>query len=56
MTLNLFTTGMVLPSADDVYQIEKNLVVLVSRTLCQYIQSLSSFAGAVVAHIPHAHS
>ena len=48
--------SMVLLSADDVSQIRRNLVVLVSRILCKYIQYLSSFSDAVTAHIPHAHS
>ena len=54
--LESLTPDMVLPSADDVSQIKRNLIVLVSRIICQYIQCLSSFAGAVVTHIPHAHS
>ena len=48
--------NMVLPTIDDVHQIKKNLIVLVSRILCRYINCLSSFSGAVLSHIPHAHS
>ena len=53
--LESLTPDMVLPSADDVSQIKRNLIVLVSRIICQYVQCLSSFASAVVTH-PHAHS
>ena len=49
-------SSMVLPTADDVCQIKKNLVVLVSRILCCYIKCLSSFSTAVLTHILHAHS
>ena len=54
--LLLLLSSTVLPTADDVCQIKKNLVVLVSRILCRYIKCLSSFSSAVLAHIPHAHS
>ena len=54
--LESLPTSMVLLSADDVSQIRRNLVVLISRILCKYIQCLSSFSGAVTAHIPHVHS
>ena len=49
-------SSMVLPTAADVCQIKKNLVVLVSRILCRYIKCLSFFSTAVLTHIPHAHS
>ena len=49
-------SSMVLPTADDVRQIKKNLVVLVSRILCRYIKCLSSFSTAVLTHIPHTYS
>ena len=54
--LESLLSSTVLPTADDVCKIKKNLVVLVSRILCRYIKCLSSFSSAVLAHIPHAHS
>ena len=47
---------MFLPNADDVGQIKKNLVVLVSRILCGCITCLSSFCSAVPSHILHEYS
>ena len=54
--LESLRTSMILPSADDVSHIKNNHVVIVSRILCKYIQCLSSFSSAVIAHIPHTHS
>lgn len=54
--LESLPSSAVLPTADDVCRIKKNLVVLVSRVLCHYIKCLSSFSNAVLAHIPHAYS
>ena len=48
--------SMVLPTADDIRQIKSNLVVLVSRIICQYITCLSTFSNAVLSHIPHEYS
>ena len=48
--------SILLPTADDVCPIQQNLVVLVSRILCHYIDCLSSFSSAVLSHIPHKYS
>ena len=50
------SSSMVLPTSQDVQKIKKNLVILVSRILCRYIKSLSSFSSVVHAHIPHEYS
>ena len=55
-SLESLQPSMVLPNVDDVCQIKKNLMVLVSRILCRYITCLSSFSGAVLSHIPHEYS
>ena len=48
--------SMVLPTAQDVQDIQNNLVILVSRILCRYMKCLSSFSSLVPAHIPHERS
>ena len=45
-----------LPTMSDLSAIERNLVVLVSRVLCQYINVLNPQKRSLVMHIPHAHS
>ena len=40
----------------DLSAIESNLVVLVSRVLCQYIKVLKPQKRSLVMHIPHTHS
>ena len=45
-----------LPSESDVSAVRQNLIVLVSRVLCQYIKCLNSQKRSVVTHIPHVHS
>ena len=46
-------SSKVLPTAQDVKDIQKNLVILVSRILCRYVKPLSSFSSLVPEHIPH---
>lgn len=45
-----------LPTNVDVEAIQKNLVVLVSRILCDYIQAFCYQKHLVAKHIPHSHS
>lgn len=45
-----------LPKKADVEAIQKNLVVLVSRILCEYVQALRPQKRSVVKHIPHLYS
>ena len=54
--LESICSSMVLPTVNDVCQIQKNLVVLVSRILCHYIKCLLSFSSALPSHIPHEYS
>ena len=54
--VNLGSIDMVLPLSNDVSQLKGNILVLVSRVLCQYIQCFSTFGGAIASHIPHTHS
>ena len=48
--------SMVLPTAQDIQEIQNSLVILVSRILCRYMKCLSSFSSLVPGHIPHEHS
>ena len=45
--------SVLLPTSHEIQEIQKNLVVLVSRILCQYMKPLSSLSKAVPSHIPH---
>ena len=45
-----------LPSSEDHHAVRNNLVVVVSRILTQYIDSLSVFSKSVSAHIQHKYS
>ena len=45
--------SVLLPTSHDIQEIQKNLVVLVSRILCQYMKPLSSLSKVVPSHIPH---
>ncbi len=46
-SLTSLPSSVVLPTAQDVQEIQKNLVILVSRILCRYIKALSPFAGII---------
>ena len=45
-----------LPSLRDLQVIKGNLIILVSRVLCKYINALTPFSSCVTAHISHAYS
>lgn len=45
-----------LPSVADLEKVRKSLVILVSRLLTKYIESLQPLSTSVVAHIPHQYS
>ena len=45
-----------LPTCEDVIKVKKNLTVLVSRVLNQYITKLTPLSKAVTKHILHVHS
>ena len=45
-----------LPSVADLEKVRKSLVILVSRVLTKYIESLQPLSTSVVAHIPHQYS
>lgn len=45
-----------LPTKADVAGIQENLVILVSRILCEYIKPLQRYKRCVVSHIKHPHS
>ena len=45
-----------IPTAQDVQEIQTNLVVLVSRILCRYMEPLSILSQVVASHIPHNYS
>ena len=45
-----------LPTSEDHLAVQQNLVVIVSRILTQYLDSLSVFSKSVSAHIPHKYS
>ena len=47
---------MYLPNKSDVKAIKSNLVVLVSRVLCDHMKVFKSQKGSVAKHIPHPHS
>lgn len=48
--------SMVLPTAQDIQEIQNSLVILVNCILCRYMKCLSSFSSLVPGHIPHEHS
>ena len=54
--LKLLHPSSFLPTREDVLIVKSNLVILVSRILTQYIQSLSCLAKAVPQHIGHRYS
>lgn len=45
-----------LPTMSDIEAIQDNLVVLVSRVLCEYIKPLQRYKRSVASHINHTHS
>ena len=45
-----------LPTSSELEEIKRNMEVLVSRILCEYIAAFNSLAKSVTAHIPHKYS
>ena len=56
ISLSSLEVSHFLPSKADICAMQNNLIVLVSRILCQYMQAFSQHKSSVAKHIPHVYS